>query len=105
MDTGTVVSGDAGGPAAQAGVARVIVPVGNAAEAAVIPEVRVRAVDTLHRLVAFVRDGTPLIDPPADIPEPLAGGPDLADVADVAEQQMGRRAALEVAAAAIGKPG
>ncbi|MEU8131294.1 YifB family Mg chelatase-like AAA ATPase [Micromonospora sp. NPDC049049] len=93
--------------AAQAGVARVIVPVGNAAEAAVIPGVRVRAVDNLHRLVAFVRDGTPLIEPPADIPEPLSGGPDLADVAG---QQLGRRA-LEVAAAGghhvalLGPPG
>lgn len=93
--------------AAQAGVTRVIVPVGNAVEAAVIPGVRVRAVDTLHRLVAFVRDGTPLIEPPADIPEPQAGGPDLADVAG---QQLGRRA-LEVAAAGghhvalLGPPG
>ncbi|MEW2428380.1 YifB family Mg chelatase-like AAA ATPase [Micromonospora sp. NPDC047644] len=93
--------------AAQAGVARVIVPVGNAAEAAVIPGVRVRAVDNLHRLVAFVRDGTPLIEPPADIPEPLTGGPDLADVAG---QQLGRRA-LEVSAAGghhvalLGPPG
>ncbi|MFI7660787.1 YifB family Mg chelatase-like AAA ATPase [Micromonospora parva] len=93
--------------AARAGVARVIVPVGNAAEAAVIPGVRVRAVDTLHRLVAFVRDGTPLIEPPADIPAPTAGGPDLAEVAG---QQLGRRA-LEVAAAGghhvalLGPPG
>ena len=93
--------------AARAGVARVIVPVGNAAEAAVIPGVRVRAVDTLHRLVAFVRDGTPLIEPPADIPTPVVGGPDLAEVAG---QQMGRRA-LEVAAAGghhvalLGPPG
>ncbi|WP_406067155.1 YifB family Mg chelatase-like AAA ATPase [Micromonospora sp. NBC_01638] len=93
--------------AAQAGVARVIVPVGNAAEAAVIPGVRVRAVDTLHRLVAFVRDGTPLIEPPAATPAPVVGGPDLAEVAG---QQMGRRA-LEVAAAGghhvalLGPPG
>ncbi|MEU8008205.1 YifB family Mg chelatase-like AAA ATPase [Micromonospora parva] len=93
--------------AARAGVARVIVPVGNAAEAAVIPGVRVRAVDTLHRLVAFVRDGTPLIEPPSDIPAPAAGGPDLAEVAG---QQLGRRA-LEVAAAGghhvalLGPPG
>ncbi|MDG9674976.1 YifB family Mg chelatase-like AAA ATPase [Micromonospora sp. DH14] len=93
--------------AARAGVTRVIVPVGNAAEAAVIPGVRVRAVDTLHRLVAFVRDGTPLIEPPADIPAPAAGGPDLAEVAG---QQLGRRA-LEVAAAGghhvalLGPPG
>ena len=67
--------------AAKAGVGRVIVPVGNAAEAAVIPGVRVRAVDTLHRLVAFVRDGSPLIDPPAATSTPTTGGPDLADVA------------------------
>ncbi|MET7878619.1 YifB family Mg chelatase-like AAA ATPase [Micromonospora profundi] len=93
--------------AAKAGVGRVIVPVGNATEAAVIPGVRVRAVDTLHRLVAFVRDGSPLIDPPAAIPAPSTGGPDLADVAG---QQMGRRA-LEVAAAGghhvalLGPPG
>ncbi|GGO30905.1 YifB family Mg chelatase-like AAA ATPase [Micromonospora parathelypteridis] len=93
--------------AAQAGVGRVIVPVGNAAEAAVIPGVRVRAVDTLHRLVAFVRDGTPLIEPPTAAPAPAADGPDLAEVAG---QQVGRRA-LEVAAAGghhvalLGPPG
>ncbi|MEO3769787.1 YifB family Mg chelatase-like AAA ATPase [Micromonospora sp. B9E7] len=93
--------------AAQAGVERVIVPVGNAAEAAVIPGVRVRAVDHLHRLVAFVRDGTPLIEPPAAEPTPVVGGPDLAEVAG---QQLGRRA-LEVAAAGghhvalLGPPG
>ncbi|MET7670281.1 YifB family Mg chelatase-like AAA ATPase [Micromonospora luteifusca] len=93
--------------AAQAGVDRVIVPVGNAAEAAVIPGVRVRAVDTLHRLVAFVRDGTPLIEPPTATPAPAVNGPDLAEVAG---QQMGRRA-LEVAAAGghhvalLGPPG
>lgn len=93
--------------AAQAGVRRVIVPVGNAAEAAVIPGVRVRAVDNLHRLVAFVRDGTPLIEPPTAVPAPLDDGPDLADVAG---QQLGRRA-LEVAAAGghhvalLGPPG
>lgn len=93
--------------AAREGIGRVIVPAGNAAEAAVIPGVRVRAVDNLHRLVAFVRDGSPLIEPPADIPEPATGGPDLADVAG---QEMGRRA-LEVAAAGghhvalLGPPG
>ncbi|MBM7493003.1 magnesium chelatase family protein [Micromonospora luteifusca] len=93
--------------AAQAGVDQVIVPVGNAAEAAVIPGVRVRAVDTLHRLVAFVRDGTPLIEPPTATPAPAVDGPDLAEVAG---QQMGRRA-LEVAAAGghhvalLGPPG
>ncbi|RLP93806.1 YifB family Mg chelatase-like AAA ATPase [Micromonospora sp. CV4] len=93
--------------AAQAGVGRVIVPAGNAAEAAVIPGIRVRAVDTLHRLVTFVREGSPLIEPSAETPEPVTGGPDLAEVAG---QQMGRRA-LEVAAAGghhvalLGPPG
>ncbi|MEH1013871.1 YifB family Mg chelatase-like AAA ATPase [Micromonospora sp. CPCC 206060] len=81
--------------AARAGIDRVVVPVGNAAEAAVVPGIRVRAVDTLHRLVAFVRDGTPLLEPPADPPTTQLRG---ADLADVAGQQTGRRA-LEVAAA------
>ncbi|WP_433286036.1 YifB family Mg chelatase-like AAA ATPase [Micromonospora sp. CA-244673] len=93
--------------AARAGFAQVVVPAGNAAEAAVIPGVRVRAVDTLHRLVSFVRDGTPLLAPPADAPAPVTGGPDLVDVAG---QRLGRRA-LEVAAAGghhlalLGPPG
>lgn len=86
--------------AARAGLERVIVPADNAAEAAVVPGVRVRAVDTLHRLVEFVRDGTPLIEPPAPTP---SAGPDGPDLADVAGQALGRRA-LEVAAAGIGKP-
>ncbi|MFF4892252.1 YifB family Mg chelatase-like AAA ATPase [Micromonospora chersina] len=93
--------------AARAGFPQVVVPAGNAAEAAVIPGVRVRAADTLHRLVAFVRDGTPLLGPPDDAPAAEAGGPDLADVAG---QRLGRRA-LEVAAAGghhlalLGPPG
>ncbi|MEV6815256.1 YifB family Mg chelatase-like AAA ATPase [Micromonospora sp. NPDC051296] len=93
--------------AAQAGVERVIVPAGNAAEAAVVPGLRVRGVDSLHRLVGFVRDGEPLIEPPTDAPPPAAPGPDLAEVAG---QGLGRRA-LEVAAAGghhlalIGPPG
>ncbi|MFI0791206.1 YifB family Mg chelatase-like AAA ATPase [Micromonospora rubida] len=81
--------------AARAGLERVIVPADNAAEAAVVPGIRVRAVDTLHRLVEFVRDGTPLIEPPAPVP---SDGPDGPDLADVAGQALGRRA-LEVAAA------
>ncbi|MGW9193389.1 YifB family Mg chelatase-like AAA ATPase [Micromonospora chersina] len=93
--------------AARAGFPQVVVPAGNAAEAAVIPGVRVRAADTLHRLVAFVRDGTPLLAPPDDAPATEAGGLDLADVAG---QRLGRRA-LEVAAAGghhlalLGPPG
>ncbi|MFE9205842.1 YifB family Mg chelatase-like AAA ATPase [Micromonospora sp. NPDC007230] len=93
--------------AARAGFPRVVVPVGNAPEAAVIPGVRIRAVDTLHRLVAFVRDGTPLLPPPTAAPATAAEGPDLAEVAG---QRLGRRA-LEVAAAGghhlalLGPPG
>ncbi|KWV32434.1 MULTISPECIES: YifB family Mg chelatase-like AAA ATPase [Micromonospora] len=93
--------------AARAGLGRVVVPAGNAAEAAVVPGVRVRAVDTLHRLVAFVRDGTPLLEPPPALPVEASSGPDLADIAG---QALGRRA-LEVAAAGghhlslLGPPG
>ncbi|MBQ1028127.1 YifB family Mg chelatase-like AAA ATPase [Micromonospora sp. C95] len=93
--------------AARAGVRRVIVPAANTAEAAVVPGLLVRGVDTLHRLVAFVRDGAPLIEPPVDAPPPPAPGPDLAEVAG---QGLGRRA-LEIAAAGghhlalIGPPG
>ncbi|WP_341719557.1 YifB family Mg chelatase-like AAA ATPase [Micromonospora sp. FIMYZ51] len=93
--------------AAKAGVQRVIVPTGNAAEAAVVPGLRVRGVDNLHRLVGFVRDGDPLIEPPTGAPPPVDGGPDLAEVAG---QWLGRRA-LEIAAAGghhlalIGPPG
>ncbi|MFI7216682.1 YifB family Mg chelatase-like AAA ATPase [Micromonospora maritima] len=93
--------------AARAGYARVVVPAGNAAEAAVIPGVRVHAVDTLHRLVAHVRDGTPLLAPAA---QPAAGAPAGPDLSDVAGQPLGRRA-LEIAAAGghhlalLGPPG
>ena len=93
--------------AARAGVQRVIVPSANSAEAAVVPGLRVRGVDTLHGLIAYVRDGAPLVEPPAPVPPPAASGPDLAEVAG---QGLGRRA-LEVAAAGghhlalIGPPG
>lgn len=93
--------------AARAGITRAVVPLANAAEAAVVPGVRVKAVDHLHRLVAFVRDGAPLLDPPDPHPAAPVPGPDLADVAG---QWLGRRA-LEVAAAGghhvalVGPPG
>lgn len=93
--------------AAQAGVRRVVVPVANAPEATLVPAVRVEAVDCLHRLVAYARDGCALVDPPADPPAPPPDGPDLADIAG---QLLGRRA-IEVAAAGghhvalLGPPG
>ncbi len=93
--------------AVRAGINRVVVPAENAAEAAVVPGVRVRAVDTLHRLVAFIRDGARLLDPPVRQPAAPVIGPDLTEVAG---QGLGRRA-VEVAAAGghhlalLGPPG
>jgi magnesium chelatase family protein len=93
--------------AARAGVGRVIVPVANAREASVVPGVTVRAVDSLRRLVSFLRDEAVLPAPPPAADEPPAPGPDLADVAG---QALGRYG-IEVAAAGghhlalLGPPG
>jgi magnesium chelatase family protein len=81
--------------AARAGLTRVVVPLRNAREATVVPGVQVRAVDSLHRMAAFVRGEARLLDPPPATPSPSAPGPDLADVAG---QEMGRYG-IEVAAA------
>ncbi|HEY8453099.1 MAG: YifB family Mg chelatase-like AAA ATPase [Micromonosporaceae bacterium] len=93
--------------AVRGGLRRAIVPVANAAEAALVPGATVRAVDTLRRLTGFLLGRDRLLDPP-DRPTPVAeAGPDLADVVG---QAKGRRA-LEVAAAGnhhmamIGPPG
>lgn len=93
--------------AARSGVTRVVVPLGNAAEAALIPQVTVKATDSLRRLVGSVLGKDSLLDPPAAAAAEPAGGPDLAEVVG---QPTGRRA-LEVAAAGshhlamIGPPG
>jgi magnesium chelatase family protein len=81
--------------AARAGITRAIVPLANAREATVVPGVTVKAVDSLHRMVAFIRGEDRLLDPPPSTPVPVPAGPDLADVAG---QPMGRYG-LEVAAA------
>src|SRR5918998_1277398 len=73
--------------AARAGLTRAVVPLPNACEATVVPGVDVRGVDSLHRMVAFVRGEDRLLDPPPATPPPAAPGPDLADVAG---QGMGR---------------
>ena len=93
--------------AARAGIGQVIVPLGNAREATVVPGVTVRGVDSLHRLVAYVRGQDSLLEAPPAVAPPPARGPDLADVAG---QELGRYA-LEVAAAGghhlalLGPPG
>ncbi|MFC7527062.1 YifB family Mg chelatase-like AAA ATPase [Actinoplanes sp. GCM10030250] len=93
--------------AAQAGITRVIVPLDNAREATVVPGVTVRAVDSLRRLVDFVRGYDTLLDPRPAPPVPPYSGPDLADVAG----QPTARYALEIAAAGghhvalLGPPG
>ncbi len=84
--------------ARRAGIRRVVVPTANAAEAAIVPDAAVVAVDTLDRLVAALRDptATPLwIAPDAPLSPP---GPPPPDLADVDGQPMARRA-LEIAAA------
>jgi magnesium chelatase family protein len=92
---------------ARAGVRRVVVPAGNAAEAALVPGVTVRATGSLHQLVGFLLGTDRLLDPLPPPPQVERGG---ADLADVVGQQRGRRA-LEVAAAGnhhmamVGPPG
>ncbi|HWH01591.1 MAG TPA: YifB family Mg chelatase-like AAA ATPase [Pilimelia sp.] len=81
--------------AVHAGVTRLVVPAANAAEAALVPGVRVRAADCLHRLVAFATGDGPLLAPATNRPGGSTPEPDLADVAG---QSLGRRA-IEVAAA------
>jgi magnesium chelatase family protein len=93
--------------ALRAGIRRVVVPLANAREAALVPDMTVRATDTLRLLIDFVRGGAALLDPPATPgPTPL-DGPDLSDIVG---QELGRRA-VELAAAGghhlvfVGPPG
>ncbi len=81
--------------AVRAGLTRAIVPLGNASEAAVVPGLVVRAVDSLSRLVNYARGTAALLDPPSPASQPAHTTLDLSDVAG---QQLGRYG-LEVAAA------
>jgi magnesium chelatase family protein len=75
-----------------------MVPSANAAEAAIVPEAAVVAVDTLDQVVAAIRDPAsvaPWTPDAVDAPVQADGGPDLADVDG---QPLARRA-LEIAAA------
>lgn len=79
----------------RAGFTRAIVPVGNAAEASVVPGLTVRTCACLAEIVRYLRDGAPLPPPP---PARTTAARQLPDLADVAGQELGRRA-VEVAAA------
>src|SRR5256884_7680974 len=93
--------------AVRAGITHAVVPVANAREAALVPGVKVRATDSLRRLIDFIRGSGPLLDVPAVPPLHPATG---ADLADVVGQDLGRRG-LELAAAGghhllmVGPPG
>lgn len=93
--------------AARTGRQRFIVPVDNVAEARLVPDIAVRGLDRLGRLIAFLRGRDELLDPPEPPRPPAPGG---ADLSDVVGQPMGRRA-LEIAAAGghhlamVGPPG
>ncbi len=82
--------------AARAGLTRLVVPVGNAAEAALVPELTVYGAPTLSDLVRHLRGE------PSDVRHTTsadrAPAPPAPDLADVLGQAAGRRA-LEIAAA------
>jgi magnesium chelatase family protein len=83
--------------ARRAGLRRVILPTANAAEAAIVPDTAIVAVDALYHVVAALRD--PAAVPPwtpADVAS--STDPPPPDLADVDGQPMARRA-LEIAAA------
>ncbi len=93
----------------EAGFSRVVVPAGNAREAALVPGVEVEPIETLRDLVRLLR-GEELVDtvlaPEAPPPDP----PPIPDLAEVAGQPTGRLA-MELAAAGghhvlmLGPPG
>jgi magnesium chelatase family protein len=107
--------------AVAAGFSQVVVPVDNAAEAALVPEVRVVAAPTLSGLIDWLRDGDAIV-PGSGVQVVDSGGglaatgPDGArtgphgDLADVVGQPVARRAA-EICAAGghhmllLGPPG
>ncbi|MDH2430102.1 YifB family Mg chelatase-like AAA ATPase [Sphaerisporangium sp. TRM90804] len=102
--------------AAEAGASSVVVPMANAAEAALVPGVAVTPVLTLAELVESLRGGgqasMPVLADTSPPPAPPAGPPGCPapDLSDIAGQAVARRA-LEVCAAGghnlwmMGQPG
>lgn len=87
--------------AANSGLARVVVPEANVAEARLIPGVSVLGARSLSQVLAALR-GLPMPDeppdPPAAGPEPVTAGLQALDMADVAGQGEAKRG-VEIAAA------
>jgi magnesium chelatase family protein len=82
--------------ARRAGVRALVVPEANGHEAAVVEGLTVHAVQHLRQLVAWARREAPL--PPLPEPPPPQPRPPALDLADVAGQELPKRA-LEIAAA------
>lgn len=96
--------------AAEQGFARFVVAHGNAAEARLVPDIDVIAVDTLADLCLWLRGGTPPEPPKENTPESTPTDEHAPDLADVLGQPVARRA-VEIAAAGghnlmmLGPPG
>jgi magnesium chelatase family protein len=89
---------------------RVVVPRGNAAEAALVPDADVRVADTLAEVCGWLHGTHELALPTPTVVDPAQPGVSMPDLADVRGQLQARRA-LEIAAAGghhmllLGPPG
>lgn len=81
--------------ASRAGVGFAVVPLANVTEARLVPDIEVRAADSLGRIIGYLYGSENLLDPAAEAPPPEATPLDLADVLG---QERGRRV-IELAAA------